>query len=89
MYSHELKSLLDLKRDLLNYKSGSNLKSTDQGPSSHFSIDVKYFKWDKSGHKQAKYRSKTVAIVCIECGEKGHKANACPKAQKKPFEKRN
>ena len=59
MYSHELKSFLDLKRDLLSFDSGSNLKSTDQGPSSHFSIDVKYFKRGKSGHKQAKCRSKT------------------------------
>ena len=26
--------------------------------------------------------------MCLKCGEKGHKANACPKAQKMPFEKR-
>ena len=88
-FSHELKSFLDLKRDLLNFDSESNLKGTDQGSSSHFSKDVKCFKCGKFGHKQAQCRSKTVAIVCYECGEKGHKANACPKAQKKPFDKRN
>ena len=33
--------------------------------------------------------SETVAIVWYKCGEKGHKANACPKAQKKQFDKRN
>ena len=88
-FSHELKSFLDLKRDLLNFDSESNLKGTDQGSSSHFSKDVKCFKCGKFGYKQAQCRSKTVAIVCYECGEKGHKANACPKAQKKPFDKRN
>ena len=50
---------------------------------------MKCFKCDKFGLKQAQCRSKTVAIVCYECGEKGLKANACPKAQKKPFDKRN
>ena len=50
---------------------------------------MKRFNCDKYGHKQAHCRSKTVAIVCYECGEKRHNANACPKAQKKPFEKRN
>ena len=88
-FSHELKSFLDLKRDLLNFDSESNLKGTDQGSSSHLSKDVKCFKCGKFGHKQAQCRSKTVAIVSYESGEKGHKANACPKAQKKPFDKRN
>ena len=88
-FSHELKFFLDLKRDLLNFDSESNLKGTDEGSSSHFSKDVKCFKCGKFGHKQAQCRSKTVAIVCYECGEEGHKANACPKAQKKPLDKRN
>ena len=38
---------------------------------------------------QAQCRSKTVNIVCFDCGEKGHKANACLTFQKKSFEKRN
>ena len=88
-YSHELKSFLSLKRDLLSFDCESNLKSTVQGSSSHFNNDVKCFKCAKFGHKQAQCRSKTVAIVCYECGEKGHKANACLKAQKKPYDKRN
>ena len=85
----KVKSFLVLKRDLLNFDSESNLKSKDQGSSSHISKDVKYFKRGKFGHKQAQCRSKTVAIVCYEYGEESHNANACPKAQKKPFEKRN
>ena len=68
-YSHELKSFLDLKRNLLNFDSESNLKCTDQCSSSHFKKDVKCFKCGKFGHKQAQFRSKTVAIVCYECGE--------------------
>ena len=62
-FSHELKSFLDLKRDLLNFDSESNLKGTDQGSSSHLSKDVKCFKCGKFGLKQAQCRSKTVAIV--------------------------
>ena len=47
------------------------------------------FKCGTFGHKQAQCRSKTVAIVCYGCGEKGHEANSCPKGQKKSFDKRN
>ena len=72
----------------MNFDSESNLKSTNQGSSSHFSKIVKCFKRDKFGQKQAQCRSKSVAIVCYECGEKIHKSNASPNAQKKPFEKR-
>ena len=63
----------------------------DQGSSSHSSKDLKGFKFGgvKFGHKPAECRYKTVAIVCSECGEKGQKANAYPKARKKPFVKRN
>ena len=50
---------------------------------------MKCFKCGKLGHKQAQSRSKTVAIVCYECDEKGHKAKACHKSQKKPFDKRD
>ena len=86
-YSHELKSFLDLKRDLVNVDSESlkilKPKSTDQGSGLHSSKDMKCFKCGKIGHKQAQCRSKTVAIICCECGEKGHKANACPKAPSK------
>ena len=48
-YSHEPKSFLEVKRDLFNIDSESNLKSTDQGSSSHFSKDVKCFKRGKFG----------------------------------------
>ena len=78
-----------MKRDLLNFYSESNLKGTDQGFSSHFSKDLKCFKCRKFGHKQGQCRSKTFSIVCYEGGEKSHKANACSKAQNKPFDKRN
>ncbi|GKA61578.1 putative reverse transcriptase domain-containing protein [Tanacetum coccineum] len=41
----------------------------------------------KIGHKKKDYKSKNVAsgtnarsaVVCYECGERGHKSNACPK----------
>ena len=87
-YSHELKSFPEFKRNLLSFDSESNLNSMTQGSSLHFSKDVKCFKCGKFGHKQAQCRSKTVTVVCHEC-EKSYMGNACPEAQKEPFEKRN
>ncbi|GJY58119.1 putative reverse transcriptase domain-containing protein [Tanacetum coccineum] len=47
----------------------------------------KCYNYGKMGHEEKDYRSKNVAsgtnarsaVVCYECGERGHKSNACPK----------
>ena len=77
-FSHEAKTFADLKRDLLDFDSDSCRGQTDQGTSSHFTKDVKCIKCGKIDQGQSECRARVSAIVCYECGEKGHKANECP-----------
>ena len=46
----EVETFVDLKRDLLNFDSHSNRGQIDQGTNSHFTEDVKCFKYGKIGH---------------------------------------
>ena len=88
-YSHELKSYLDLKKDLLNFDSESFLKRTDQSFLFTFRERCAVF---QVRQVQSKASAMSVRKYCnrlLRRGKKSHKANACPKAQKKPFEKRN
>ena len=79
---YEAKTSADLKQDVLIFDSAGFRGQTDQKTCSHFTRDVKCFKFGRTGLPQIECRANESALVCYKQGEKGQKVIERPRTKR-------